>query len=448
MTTTVTPTAPARDLRDHLERAPMSLYQWLIVACAVLLNALDGFDVASMSFVSVRVEEEFGLTGTELGVVISATLIGMAIGSIAIGRIADLIGRRWTVLGSTALATLGMYLAASATDVTQLGIWRVLTGLGVGGILTSITVISAEFASNRWRGLAIGIYAAGYGVGAFAGGIAANGLQADFGWRAVFLAGALASTVLLVILVLVLPESVQFLTRRPGSDKALARIARRVGFDPARASVVAERSAATEGTHAGLKGIFGGGAATVTLLLWLAFFTVMFGFYFVNSWTPRLMVDAGMTAEQGVIIGMMLAIGGALGSVLYGVGAARIDREKLLLGFLGLSAIAIIAFVLTTSILVLAFVLGVVVGMLVNGCVAGLYAVAPTRYGTFARATGVGAALGVGRAGAILAPIAAGSLIDVGWTNVALYSTTAGLLLVGGVAVFLLTRRPVAPDAV
>ncbi len=441
MTTTV---SASHDLRSHLERAPMSFYQWAIVACAVFLNALDGFDVASMSFVSVNVEKEFQLSGSVLGIVISATLFGMAIGSLAIGRIADVLGRRWTVIGSTVLATVGMYLAATAQDVTQLGVWRVVTGLGVGGILTSITVITSEYASRRWRGLAIGIYSAGYGVGAFLGGIAANSLQASFGWRAVFLVGAIVSTVLVLVLLFVLPESVQFLTsRRPaGADRALRTIARRVGSTSSGAT---RRSAAppTEGAERkGLLSLFTGSALAATLLLWAAYFTVMFGFYFVSSWTPRLMTDAGMTAEQGVVIGMALAIGGAVGSVLYGIIAARIEREKLLLGFLLLGAAAIVAFILSTAVLTIAFVLGVLVGLLVNGCIAGLYSVAPTRYGTAARATGVGAALAVGRVGAILAPTAGGALLDAGWTNIALYSLAAVLLVVGAVAVLFLRRIP------
>jgi len=447
--TRTTADSPTVDLREHLERAPMSPYQWVIVAAAVLLNALDGFDVAAMSFVSASVEREFGLSGTVLGVVISGTLIGMAIGSVVLGRVADVIGRRLAVLGSVALATAGMYLAATAQDVVQLGVWRVLTGLGVGGILASITVITAEYSSRRWRGLAIGIYSAGYGVGATLGGIAAVGLQADLGWRSVFLAGAIASTVLFVALVVVLPESVQFLQyRRPAHALAsLRRIARRVGFDPERAALPArEERDPAEAARAGLSGLFAPGVRAASLLLWASFFTVMFAFYFVNSWTPRLMVEAGMTVDQGVVVGMALAIGGAAGSVLYGLLAARVSRERLLVVFLVAGAASIVVFVLSTAVLFAAFALGVVVGLLVNACIAGLYTIAPTRYATSARATGVGAALGVGRAGAILAPIAAGALLDAGWTNVALYSSTAALLLIGAVAVVLLGRRPVAHD--
>ncbi|WP_105567378.1 MFS transporter [Microbacterium halophytorum] len=438
-----------RDLRNHLEHARMGFYQWAIVACAVILNANDGYDVAAMSFVSVHVEEEFALSGSELGTVISATLIGMAIGAFAIGRLADIVGRRWTVIGSAVVSTVGMFLAASSTDVLQLGIWRVLTGLGVGGILASITVLTSEFSSRRWRGMAIGLYTAGYGVGAFLGGIAANSLEASYGWRSIFLVGASASVLVVIALIVVVPESVQFLvTRRPAyADRELRRIARRVGFDPERSSLAHMTDLPAEAPKSRLADLFRGRLLLITLLLWLAFFTVMFGFYFVNSWTPRLMVEAGMTAEQGVVIGMALAIGGAVGSVLYGAVAVRFNQESVLIAFLLLSAATIVALVVSTPFLALAFVLGVATGMLVNGCVAGLYSVAPARYGALTRATGVGSALAVGRIGAIFAPIAGGALLDLGWTNVALYSSTAVLLVLGAVAVTVLRRVPEAADA-
>ena len=90
----------------------------------------------------------------------------------------------------------------------------------------------------------------------------------------------------------------------------------------------------------------------------------------------------------------------------------------------------------------LAFAVGGLVGLLVNGCVAGLYTVTPSLYPAQVRATGVGFALGIGRGGAILAPILAGILLDAGWTTVQLYSLVAVVLLVAALAVFFI--RPQA----
>ena len=440
------------NLRELIDSRKMTTIQWSIVALCVLLNGLDGYDVAAMSFTAKRVQDEFHLSGSALGVVISATLIGMAVGSLLMGYLADRLGRRPTMLLSVALSTLGMYCAAIAPSSLVLGACRVLTGVGVGGILACVTVITSEYSSKRWRGLAIGIYTAGYGVGATVGGLVAVGLQTNHGWRSIFLVGAMLSTVGLVLLFFVMPESVDFLThKRPANMLArLEVIARRLGLPAEAAAGSAKQAdelhlAGGKHTGPGIGRLFVPEVRRSTLLLWAAFFCAIFGFYFVNTWTPRLLVNSGMTTDQGVTVGIALALGGAVGSVLYGALAARFPKEKLLLVFLVLSAAMVIVFVLSTGVLALAFGLGGLVGLLVNGCVAGLYTVAPALYGPSVRATGVGMALGVGRAGAILAPILAGVLVDAGWTNVQLYLTVAAVMIVAAVAVaFIRPQREAA----
>src|SRR6478752_6769812 len=433
----------------------MSTYQWAIVGLCVLLNTLDGYDVAAMSFTATRVQDEFGLTGSELGVVISGTLIGMAVGSLILGLVADRIGRRPTILLSVATATVGMFLAATAPSVLVLGICRVITGLGIGGILACVTIIASEYSSQRRRGLAIGLYTAGYGVGATVGGLVAVALQSAHGWRSVFLVGAVVSVISLIMLIALLPESVDFLvTRRPRDLQVrLQRIARRLG-QPVEAAAVTvreseQRTAGGEhrqSTMAGIASLFGSTLRRSTLLVWAAFFATMFGFYFVNSWTPRLLVSAGMTADQGVTVGVALALGGAVGSVLYGALAARVARRRLLVIFLVLSAAMVVIFVLSTAVLSMAFVLGGIIGLLVNGCVAGLYTITPALYRPDIRATGVGVALGIGRLGAMLAPISAGILLDAAWTTVQLYLAVAVMFVIGAVAVGFI-RKSKSDDA-
>ncbi|MFY0406525.1 MFS transporter [Solicola sp. PLA-1-18] len=433
------------NLRDHLDRSPMTPYQWTVVALCIVLNALDGYDIAAMSFTSTRVQDEFALSGSQLGWLISATLIGMAVGAAVLGNVADRWGRRPTLLTAVGLATAGMLLAAAAPSATVLGGIRFVTGLGVGGILACVTVIITEYSNRRRRGLAMGLYTAGYGIGATLGGFAAVALQGAHGWRSVYLVGGLVSVVVLAALVAVLPESVHHLaSHRPqGHEARLRRIADRLRV-PADVDLLPEvEPVAPDVTPASPSALFGPSTRRATLAIWVAFFATMFGFYFVNSFTPRILVDAGMTADQGVHVGMALAIGGAVGSVAYGLLVARYDTARLLVLTLVASAAAVSVFVVSTGALAAAVVVGVVVGMLVNACVGGLYTVTPTLYPTAVRASGVGVALGVGRLGAILAPVAAGSLLDLGWTPDHLYLMVALVLLLGAAAAWLLPRPAV-----
>ena len=213
------------ELRDRINQSAMSPYQWLIIGLCVLLNALDGFDVMAMAFTATSVTNDFGLSGTELGLLLSAGLVGMAIGSLGLAPFADAFGRRPLILVSLALATGGMFLSATAHSAVELGLWRAVTGLGVGGILACTNVIASEYSSDRRRGLCIGIYTAGYGVGATLGGMAAVALQGSYGWRSVFVFGGTATALALALLAVLLPESVDFLLRsgRATSSSASTR---------------------------------------------------------------------------------------------------------------------------------------------------------------------------------------------------------------------------------
>lgn len=425
------------NLRDSIDQRPMGGYQWLIVALCTLLNALDGFDVLAMAFTAQPVTEDFGLNGSQLGLLLSAGLIGMAVGSLVLSPLADRIGRRPLLLIALSLNCAGLFLSATAGSAVELGIWRVLTGLGVGGILASATVLTSEYSNRRRRGLTISIFTAGYGVGATLGGLAAARLITSVGWHSVFLLGGVLTLVAIALVALLLPESVDYLATGRGR-KPLERaqsIASRlrftdIDFDPPTRTV--ETSGAVPRSRAS---VLDGTYRIQSLLLWLSFFAIMFGFYFANSWTPKLLAESGMTQEQGIIGGLMLTMGGTFGSLLFGVLTLRWSAKSVQIVFVVLSAVTLVAFITTTAVPAIAFLSGVIVGMLINGCVAGLYTLAPAIYEPSLRTTGVGWGIGVGRAGAILAPIVVGALLDAGWSPTALYTGVAVVVLAAAAAV-------------
>ena len=429
------------DIRRKIDMSRMSAYQWVIVALAALLNALDGYDVLAMAFTATSVTQEFSLSGSQLGWLLSAGLIGMAAGSLALGPFADRYGRRKILLVSLGLNGLGLLLSSTADSAIELGLWRVLTGLGVGGILATVTVITSEYSNNRHRGMAISIYTAGYGVGATLGGMGATQLIPAFGWRSVFLAGAIVTAASVILVILVLPESVDYYrARRPrGADEKLARIARRIGLE-VDIEFGAPSVSITSENKSSVGQLFDTRYRVPSLLLWISFFVIMFGFYFANSWTPKLLVESGMSEQQGILGGLMLTMGGTFGSLLYGVITTRRNERLTLIAFTVLAAVTLVLFITTTSIPTLAFISGVLVGMLINGCVAGLYTVAPQTYSPDIRTTGVGWGIGVGRIGAILAPILVGALLDSGWSPTQLYIGVAVVVVLAALA--LLKLRP------
>ncbi|MFP5071566.1 MFS transporter [Pseudonocardia nantongensis] len=428
---------PSRRLLDD---APMSRFQWGAVAVCVLLNMLDGFDVLVMAFTSRAVSTEWNLSGAELGLLLSAGLIGMAAGSIVIGPWADRIGRRPVVLGCLALAGTAMVLSALSQSPGQLGALRVVTGLGVGGILATSNVVAAEYASARWRGLAVSLNSTGYALGATLGGLLAVLLVDQFGWRSVFGVGGLATLATIPVVWWRLPESIDYLlVRRPaGALERVNALLSRMGH--AARETLPAAPPATSGVASGYRELLRPALRRTTLLLWVAFFCVMAGFYFVTSWTPTLLVEAGLSPDAGIAGGTLLNVGGIFGAAALGLLAARFALRRVLAAYMVATALLLGAFIASTSSLALAFCVAAVIGLFVNGCVAGLYALTPQAYGPDVRTTGVGTALAIGRAGAILAPTLAGTLLDAGTTPQALYLVFGAVFV--GAAVLILLLRP------
>ncbi|MDH4874645.1 MFS transporter [Pseudomonas sp. BN515] len=433
----------SRDPKDVIDNGPMQRFQWLAIGICIVLNMIDGFDVLVMAFTSASVSAEWGLGGAQVGLLLSSGLFGMAAGSLFIAPWADRFGRRPLILFCLLLSAVGMLLSALSQSPLQLALLRGLTGLGVGGILASSNVVAAEYASRRWRGLAVSLQSTGYALGATFGGMLAVWLIGHWGWRSVFFAGGLATLAVIPLVLLWLPESLDFLIERRPRD-ALARVnalCRRLGLEPLEALPPAVPRTAAE---IGVRGLFAPSVRHTTFLIWATFFLVMFGFYFIMSWTPKLLVAAGLSAQQGITGGVLLSVGGIFGAALLGGLSARFRLAGVLGAFMLVTASLLVAFVFGATSLATALGLGLFIGLFANGCVAGLYALSPTVYDASLRATGVGWGIGIGRFGAILSPTVAGVLLDAHWQPLHLYGLFA-VVFVAAALVLLGLRRSQSP---
>jgi benzoate transport len=427
------------NLRQSLDEAPMSRFQWGAIGICMFLNMIDGFDVLVMAFTAAPVSAEWKLTGSQLGLLLSAGLFGMAAGSLFIAPWADRIGRRPITLGCLVLCGVTMVWAASAQSYQQLATARVFTGLGIGGILACSNVIASEYSSIRWRSLAVSLQSTGYALGATIGGSIAVWLLGHYGWRSVFMFGGVVTLAAVPLVLWRLPESLDFLLVRRPSDalQRVNRLARRLGM-PALAEMPQVLRADSSG-KGGVRNLLAPYLVRPTILVWVSFFFVMFGFYFVMSWTPKLLVAAGMTAQQGITSGVLLSVGGIFGSAAIGALAARFRVNRVLAVFMVVTAALLSVFVAQAGDQRMAFLLAFLVGVFVNACVAGLYAIAPLVYDASVRATGVGWGIGIGRIGAIVSPLVAGALIDDSWRPTQLY-VGFGLAFVVAAIVVLLHR--------
>jgi benzoate transport len=424
------------DPREVIDQTAMTAAQVAVVVITVLLNAMDGFDILSIAFASPGIAREWGIAQLGLGIVLSMELIGMAIGSVLLGGFADKIGRRPTLLGCLVVMAMGMVLATTASSPVQLSIWRVLTGLGIGGMLSCTNAVVAEFSNRRWRSLCISMMVIGYPLGGGFGGLYASSLIARYDWRAVFYFGAAATAVLIPVVMFLVPESVHWLTRKQPVD-ALARVnrsLRRLGH----AAIQTLPEVHREERKKSLGDIFSPALIGVTMIVTTAYFLHIVTFYFLLKWAPKIVVDMGFAASQGGRVLTMGNFGGAAGGAVFGLLTARLGLKPLTIGILAVNAVAVAIFGRSAADLSSLTMLAVIVQFFGNAAVSGIYSIVAYAFPTHVRATGTGFVIGIGRGGAVLSPWLAGYLLDRGATLPTVGIVMgAGSLLAAFVLIFL-----------
>jgi benzoate transport len=428
----------------------MGRFQVVAVAIALILILIDGFDVAVMAYAAPALSREWHIDPVQLGFLLSASLFGMAAGSILLTPLADRIGRRPLTLMSMTIVSVGMILSVFASDPAQLLAFRVITGLGVGGMMANLNVLVSEYASDRRRGPIIGIYAAGYPIGATLGGLAAGPLIPAFGWHSAFVAGAALSVAMLVATALWLPESLDFLlARRPANslervNAILARMGR-----PALAALPAQAGdGAVVRADAAVREVLGRATRFRTFMLWIGYACLVAAYYFANTWTPKIMASVSGNDSLGVTAGTLANFGGILGCFIFSALAVRYRSSRLLAGSLAAAAAAYVVFGLAFSQIALAVALAALLGILTTAGIAGFYAVSPGVYSAAARATGLGWMIGLGRLMSIVAPILVGYLISGGWAPKDIFFLFAIPLLGAAAAVVALSVSQRRADAV
>lgn len=432
------------DPRKIIAESRMTPFQVMAVAITIGLNALDGFDVLAISFASPGIAAEWGIDKAALGIVLSMELIGMALGSILLGGVADRFGRRPTILACLSVMALGMFMVTTTSSIFTLSIWRIITGLGIGGMLAAINAAAAEFSNAKSRNLCVALMAVGYPLGAVVGGSVAAMLLKSFDWRAVFIFGGLVTLAFIPLVLWRLPETVGFLCKkRPeGALERINRTLARMGHVQADAL-----PPVTQAEHRqSLRDIFGPTLIVTTVLVTLAYFAHITTFYFIIKWIPKLVVDMGFdpSAAAGVLV--WANVGGASGGAALGLLSRSINVRYLTIAVLLISFGMVVFFGQGQSGLQQLALVAAATGFFTNAGVVGLYALFAQVFPVHVRATGTGFAIGVGRGGAALAPMIAGFLFTAGY-GLPLVSIFLGAgALVAAVALFCLKERTPAED--
>jgi AAHS family 3-hydroxyphenylpropionic acid transporter len=411
----------AVEVADAADAAASSAARaWLTVSLCCLAAMAEGYDIQSMGVAAPGMAPALHLTRDQLGPAFSASTVGLLIGAIVIGALADRIGRKWALIGS--LAVFGAFTLATplSTSLPMLLAIRTLAGLGLGGAMPNFIALASESVAERRRATFVAIAGAAMPFG----GAIASAVAAASDWRMIFDVGGAAPLALAALMTMALPESQRFLDARRS------------------------RGAAGAGAPGVLTSLFGERRALPSVLLWIGCFAALLTLFLLLNWLPILMAAKGVSKSDASIVSLAFNLAGA-GGALSVAALFRGHRRTLYVAvwFVGMT-VGTLLLAMTPAQLALASAAGCVAGFFISSAPTMLYAIAPDFYPVEMRGTGLGATIGVGRGGGVAGPLVAGALLAAGRDANGVLMVLPLVVLVGAVAaLWVATLRPRAPVA-
>ncbi|MEB0011953.1 MFS transporter [Glaciimonas sp. Gout2] len=399
------------DVHKLADQARLNGFHIRVLLWCALIIIFDGYDLAVAGIAVPSIMKDMGVTAQNAGFMVSAALFGMMFGAIFLGTIADKIGRRKAIAICIGLFSIFTAAAGLTHDPYTFSAMRFLAGLGIGGVMPNVVAQMTEYAPKRIRSTMVTLMFSGYAVGGMLAALLGKGLIVSYGWSSVFLAAGFP--IILVPMILKwLPESMPYLIRNNRLEELAATVSR---IDPsyrpiADDSFVLPTEDKAEGAQ--IAKLFQDGRGWSTLMFWVAFFMCLFMVYALSSWLTKLMATAGYSLGSALTFVLVLNFGAVIGAVGGGWLADRFHIKYVLVGMYALAAISISLLGLKVPTEVL-FILVGLAGASTIGTQIVTYAYAGQFYPMAIRSTGIGWASGVGRSGAILAPIVIGTLVGM-----------------------------------
>lgn len=427
------------DVTKLIDERPVSRFQIRVFLLCSIVVFLDGIDYQIIGLAAPLLARDLGIALAAFGIVFSAGMLGGVIGGLTCGLIADRFGRKRTLVATTLLFGCATALTTLSTDLTQLSIARFATGLGLGGAVPCFLALASEYAPKRRRATIVSLLWGVFPLGGMVGGLINSYLIRNYDWHQLFWVWGVAPVFAAIMLAIWLPESVRFLmTRGSGSSQSIRLIVQKI-------SGVAQHAQtyfATEETLSGipLRHLFSQGRTLCTLPLWIAFFVVFGSLTVLTVWTPILIMPHGFGPADAALIVAINGSGSLLGTSSAGRLVERFGVARLLLPAFMISAITVVYYGTVavgsfSGLAIASFAAGLFLGLSTSSSLA-LSAVV---YPTAIRSTGIGWAMGMGRFGAVVGPLAVGVMV-------AMHATVGQVFIAVGAALLLATPCIVVLD--
>jgi len=427
------------DVGELIDRQPLGAFHWRVFGLCAAVMLLDGYDLGALGFAVPSIAADWNVPAATFGLALSASLIGVAFGSLVAGWLGDRIGRRKSLLLMFFIGGVACLLTAWCTNVTELIACRFFTGIGMGGTIPNAIALVSEYAPRARRTFLVVLVYSCAALGSTLGSIAATHLIPTYGWRSVFVVGGLLPFVIAAICWRWLPESLQFLVVRnrvPGQARQLA-----LRLEPSLRAVHELQLVSTRDStspRARIGDLFAGRLKIVTPLLWVTFIGTQAMVFFMGGWHSTLLTRAGHPLDLALRGLALVHFGGMVGGLLVSWLSDRARPELLLCLNYCAAVMTLLALSATVHSPGLTLVLSFMAGATVIGSSFCLGAFASSCYPPQLRATGIGAGLGIGRAGSITSPLLGGMAIAAGLATASILASLAIPAAVCAVAVLTL----------
>ena len=415
------------DIVTRLQNIPLGKFHYRLLVLVGLGWLFDAMDTGMVSFVLATLGEEWGLAPAQLGWIVSMGFIGMALGAVLSGWVADRIGRKTVFVATMVVYSIATGLCAISWDLASLLFFRFWVGFGLGGQLPVAVSLVSEYAPQKVRGRFIVILESFWGLGWLVAALASYFFIPRYGWHSAFLIGALPVFYAFVVWRL-LPESVPYLINKGRAEEAHAIVSRlEAAAGLPVAPMVAPASAAPkESVRFGQ--LWQPPFAKRTLMLWLIWFGIVFSYYGIFTWLPKLLVEQGFTVVKTFEYVLVMILAQLPGYFAAAVLVEKIGRKATLAGFLFACAVCAYFFGQSTTVAAIMW-WGSLMSFFNLGAWGVLYTYTPELYPVRFRAFGSGWAGAVGRVGGILAPMAVAAMMGGSGGFGRIFVMFAGVLL-------------------
>ena len=446
LTSAAQPPKDEANVQTVLNEHPFSAYQWTIFALCFLIVLLDGFDTAAIGYIAPSLMTEWGVEKSALGPVLSAALFGLAAGAMTSGPLADRFGRKAVLVGSVFVMGAACLASAFSGSITELTVWRFITGMGLGAAMPNAVTLMSEYCPESRRATLTNAMFCGFPLGAAFGGFLAAWMIPQFGWRSVLVLGGVAPLLLLVLLVMLLPESVRYMVAKGYSVDRIRAVMTRIAGDSVQGVkrfVLTESKPVAEG-QSGMRVVLSKQYGVGSVMLWIAYFMGLVIFYALMNWMPVLFKEGGLDPKTAMLVAALFPLGG-VGAIFCGWLMDRFNATAVVAVGYGLTAISIWAIGQTAGSLGWLVVAVFVAGTIMNTAQSSMPALAASYYPTSGRATGVAWMLGVGRFGGIAGSflVAELSARQLGFSEIFSVVAIAGLISMAA----LLVKQWASPKA-